>query len=161
MPLACTNVEFYKAFKDNMEALGLDVPSTLSTAPANVGAKIGAWVAASEKFGKAVTMGEVIGAGMGSEILLALGGVYAAFWLGAAVGSLMVATTKYLDCNKNANAIANAARQFTFDTGFRIPPAILAVMQTNPMIFAVGQAGRTAFARRAAVPASARVAAVQ
>ncbi|WP_322051475.1 hypothetical protein [Paraburkholderia bannensis] len=152
MALACTGADFYKAFKDNMGALGLDVPASLTQAPANVAARVGAWVAAYEKFGKAVTLADVIGAGTASERLLVFGAVYASFWLGAAVGSLMVATTKYLDCGTSPTATANAARQFTFDTGFRIPPTILAIMQTNPMIFAVGQAGRAAYARRAMIP---------
>ncbi|WP_146749854.1 hypothetical protein [Paraburkholderia bryophila] len=153
MPIACTGAGFYKAFKDNMDALGLDVPSSISTAPANVLARVGAMVAAAEKLGKTASIGEVIGATTASEKLLAFGAIYASFWLGAAVGSLMVATDAYLDCGSTPNATMKGVQKFTFDSGIRVPAQTLFVMQTNPEIFAVGAPGRSAFVRKATIPA--------
>ncbi|WP_425496071.1 hypothetical protein [Paraburkholderia agricolaris] len=153
MPIACTGAGFYRAFKDNMDALGLDVPASISTAPANVLARIGAMIAAAEKLGKTATVGEILGATTASEKLLAFGAMYASFWLGAAVGSLMVATDAYLDCGTTPNATMKSVLKFTFDTGIRVPPHVLFVMQTNPEIFAIGAPGRSAFVRKAAIPA--------
>jgi hypothetical protein len=152
MSMACTGAAFYRAFKDNMDALGLDVPSSITTAPANVLARVGAMIAAAEKLGKNATIGEVVGATTASEKLLAFGAVYASFWLGAAIGSLMVAYDKYLDCGTTPNATMKGVRDFTFATGMRVSPQVLYVMQTNAEIFNTGAPGRLGYAKKAMVP---------
>ncbi|MFM0608619.1 hypothetical protein PQR05_29235 [Paraburkholderia sediminicola] len=154
MPIACTGADFYKAFKGNMNALGLDVPTSWSTAPANVLARVGALVAAAEKLGKTASIGELLGATTVSEKLLTFGAVYASFWLGAAVGSLMVATADYAECGTSPTATIKSVRKFSFDSGIRVPATTLYVMQTNPEIFAAGAPGRLMFAKKAAIPAS-------
>lgn len=79
-------------FKDCMESMGLPAPSsifgTLSLAIANITAIHAAVIT----FGVAVTIGELIGAGVLSEKLLALTAFTASFYVGAAVGCLATAT---------------------------------------------------------------------
>ncbi|WP_429298989.1 hypothetical protein [Paraburkholderia sp. GAS199] len=128
-------------------------PSSVSTAPANVIARVAAMVAAGEKLGKTASLAELIGATTTGEKLLAFGAVYASFWLGAAVGSLIVATADYAECGKSASATMQGGK-FTFSTGIRVPAGILFVLQTNPKIFSTGSTGRAMFAKKAAIPAA-------
>jgi hypothetical protein len=65
---------FYSYFKENMETMGLPAPDSLFGKLATATATISAIVAAVEKFGRAVTLTELIGAGILSEKLLAVGG---------------------------------------------------------------------------------------
>ncbi|MDR6449652.1 hypothetical protein J2794_005790 [Paraburkholderia terricola] len=154
MANACTGADFYRAFKANMDALGLEVPASVSTAPANVIARVAAMVAAAEKLGKTASVAELIGATTTGEKLLVFGAMYASFWLGAAVGSLMVAASGYTECGKSASATMLGVRKFTFNTGMRIPAGVLFVLQTNPEIFAVGSPGRSMFVKKASIPAA-------
>jgi hypothetical protein len=88
--------DFYKDFKENMEGLGLPAPETLfGSVQATVG---NATVLLShiDKFGKRVTIGEIIGAGTRLEGLGVVAACSAAFYVGAVIGSLAVATGRSL-----------------------------------------------------------------
>lgn len=84
--------DFYDHFKKNMEALGLPAPQSLfgsvSAAVANAAALLGQ----IDKSGKGVTIGEIIGAGTRLEALGCIAGCAAAFYAGAVIGSLAVAS---------------------------------------------------------------------
>ena len=137
---------FYGYFNENMEALHLPAPyglfGTLTTATAT----IGAMVKLVEKFGTRVTVAELIktlpgavaGAGGGavgiatgaSECLLVAGAVSAAYYVGACIGSLAVATGKTLSGGisiADCLSVANANRIET-------PPWLIATLHTNPQL---------------------------
>lgn len=83
---------FYPAFKQNMNAMGLPAPEnlygTLSLAIANANAVL----TQIDKFGKSVTVGELIGAGTMLEGIGVISACSAAFYVGAIIGSIAVAT---------------------------------------------------------------------
>jgi len=91
---------FSKCFKDNMEALGLPAPTTLFGSVSAAVATISAISKAVSTYGTKVTIEEIVAAGIleGSvaaglgEILGAVGGVLASFYLGCCVGSLLACT---------------------------------------------------------------------
>ena len=87
---------FYDYFKENMEDLGLPAPASLfGTVQAAVG-NVTVILGLIEKFGKKVTIREIIGAGSKMEGLAVVGGISAAFYAGAVVGSIAVATGRSL-----------------------------------------------------------------
>jgi hypothetical protein len=86
---------FYTYFKENMKSMGLPAPETLFGTVGTATANISAIVGAVERFGSAVTIGELIGAGTVSEVLIIIGSCTAAFYVGACIGSLAVATGMY------------------------------------------------------------------
>jgi hypothetical protein len=55
--------DFYKYFKENMESLGLPAPETLFGTVQTAVANAAVILSQIDKFGKAVTVGELIGAG--------------------------------------------------------------------------------------------------
>ncbi|HKX30733.1 MAG TPA: hypothetical protein VJ302_23790 [Blastocatellia bacterium] len=88
--------DFYRYFKENMEALGLPAPDTLfGTLEATV-ANTAVILTQIDKFGKAVTIGELIGAGTKLEALGVIAACSAAFYVGAVIGSIAVATGRSL-----------------------------------------------------------------
>ncbi|NOZ70117.1 MAG: DUF4157 domain-containing protein [Deferribacteres bacterium] len=87
---------FFDYFKSCMDSLGLPTPSSLFSTITTATATISAINAAVTKFGTSVTIGELIGAGVLSEKLIAVGGLTASFYLGACIGCLATATGEYL-----------------------------------------------------------------
>jgi hypothetical protein len=88
--------DFYRYFKENMDALGLPAPEslygTLQAAVANAAVLLGQL----DKFGKKVTVRELIVAGTRLEKLAVVGALSAAFYVGAVIGSIAVATGRVL-----------------------------------------------------------------
>lgn len=83
--------DFYRYFKENMDGLGLPAPETLfGTAQAAV-ANAAIFLSHIDKYGKAITVGELIGAGTKLEKLGVVAALSAAFYVGAVIGSLAVA----------------------------------------------------------------------
>ena len=89
--------DFYKYFKENMEALGLMPPpeSLFGTQQLAIGT-ISTILGCIEKFGTKVTVMEVIGAGTRLEQLAVVSAAGAAYYVGALIGSLAVATGRTL-----------------------------------------------------------------
>lgn len=85
--------DFYKYFRENMEALGLIPPpeSLFGTQQLALGT-ITTMLTYIDKFGTKVTVLEMVLAGTRLEQLATIGGVGAAYYAGAAIGSLAVAT---------------------------------------------------------------------
>ncbi|MGD9364524.1 MAG: hypothetical protein PVH87_02430 [Desulfobacteraceae bacterium] len=71
--MSSDNKSFYKYFKENMESLGLPAPESLFGNVTSATATSATIVAAVEKFGAEVSIGELIGAGTLSEVLLVTG----------------------------------------------------------------------------------------
>ncbi len=86
---------FYSYYKQNMEQLGLPAPDTYFGTYERAIATTVLIVAAIEKFGTGVTIGELVGATVLSEKLLIIGALGAVAYVGACLGSLAVATGRY------------------------------------------------------------------
>lgn len=125
-----TQKTFYGYFKENMEGLGLPAPDTLFGTLATATATISAIVVGIEKFGTAVTIGELIGAGILSEQLLAIAALSAAFYVGACIGSLAVATGRYFSGGLSiADLFACATAH-----GIATPKWLGSTIATNPVL---------------------------
>ena len=88
---------FYQTFKKNMNETGLPAPKELFGNAVTAIASIKTMLGALDKLGKAATVAELVGATTileGLDTVLALG---AAFYIGACIGSLAVATAESLD----------------------------------------------------------------
>lgn len=88
--------DFYKYFKKNMDGLGLPAPESLFGNAQLATATASTLIGLSEKFGKKVTVMEMIGAGIRSEKLMVIGAMSASYYIGAVVGSIAVATGRSL-----------------------------------------------------------------
>jgi hypothetical protein len=84
--------EFYRYFKENMESMGLQAPETLFGSLASAVETASTIFGQVDTLGKNVTLNEIIGAGSRLEHLAVLGTCSAAFYVGAVVGSIAVAT---------------------------------------------------------------------
>lgn len=87
---------FYQYFKENMDALGLPAPESLF---GNVQLALGSastLVGLLERFGKRVTVMEMIGAGIRGEKLAVIGAMSAAYYVGAVIGSIAIVTGRSL-----------------------------------------------------------------
>lgn len=94
--------DFYKAFKSNMDAMGLPAPASLFGSLSVAIASTGAMAGCIAKLGTSATLSEVLltlplvsggaaaAAGV-AELAAALGALSAAFYLGACIGSLVAA----------------------------------------------------------------------
>jgi hypothetical protein len=90
--------DFKKYFTENMNKLGLTVPSGLfDTAEKAIGTAV-LMLSALDKLGKGATMAEIAGATVALEKLMALGTMSAAGYVGAVIGSIAVATGRSLGC---------------------------------------------------------------
>ena len=88
--------DFYKYFKENMDALGLPAPDSLfGNAQLAIGTA-STLVGLVERLGKKVTVMELIGAGIRSEKLIVIGAMSASYYVGAVIGSIAVATGRSL-----------------------------------------------------------------
>lgn len=95
--------DFGANFSQNMTAMGLPTPTSLYTSLASVLGSSAAIAGAIEKFGVRVTVGELIGAGLLTEQLAALGALSASYYLGAMAGSASIALAK---CASEGESIA-------------------------------------------------------
>lgn len=88
--------DFYRHFKENMDGLGLPAPEslfgTVTAAVSNTSVILGL----IDKFGTRVTVGEIIGAGTKLEVLAVASGCAAAYYVGAVIGSIAVASGRSL-----------------------------------------------------------------
>lgn len=121
---------FYSYFKENMDALGLPAPASLFGTLTAAVSSIGAMSNYVKTFGTSVTIREMIvalpggaiGAGGGyvgiatalSEVTWAVGGLSAAYYVGACIGSLAVATGKYLSGGLSILDCINTANEYGF-----------------------------------------------
>jgi hypothetical protein len=88
--------DFYKYFKENMDGLGLPAPQGLFGNAQLAIATASTLIGLVEKFGKKVTVTEMIGAGIRGEKLIVIGAMSASYYVGAVIGSIAVATGRTL-----------------------------------------------------------------
>ena len=151
MPMQCGVAGFFQTYKTNMEALGLDVPSSWYGAQVTVLTKLGALVVAVDKLGKGATTAELLGATTMPEKLLVGGAMYASWYTGAAIGSAMVAAGKYTSCGASRANNGRALLRFRADTGIRVSPQLRHQILCHPEIFDQSAPGRRAYGYTAAV----------
>ena len=90
--------DFCKYFKENMTSLGLPVPDGFFNSQNAAVANAAAILSALKMIGPKATMAEIAGATVAIEKLAVLGALSASFYLGAVIGSIAVATGRYLSC---------------------------------------------------------------
>lgn len=101
--------DFYKYFKENMDALGLPAPESIFGNVQLATATASTLIGLSEKFGKRVTVREMIGAGIRGEKLIAIAAMSASYYVGAVIGSIAVATGRSLSGGTSlADVVRNA-----------------------------------------------------
>lgn len=133
---------FYLTFKENMDALGLPVPASLFSTQQQALTTIGAIATAVKTFGSRVTIGELIGAGVLSDALVYAGSLYASWYVGAAIGSLLAASGHALSCTNGVNASRSAADALS-KHGIRIDGALVRHLASRPEVFGRGRIGIT------------------
>ena len=110
-------VTFSQAFKDNMNAMGLPVPTTIYATLATTLGTVGALAGGLAKVGASATVAELFltvpvaagataSAAAVSEIVAACGAVAASFYVGACIGSVLVAAYETLDVNDLMKVVA-------------------------------------------------------
>lgn len=113
--------EFYRYFKENMEALALPAPETLFS---NVQVAIGTAsviLMQIDKFGKGVTIGELIGAGTKLEMLGVILACTAAYYVGAVIGSIAVATGRCIGGGTSLSDVLVTSRRYGLDRPWLLP----------------------------------------
>ncbi len=103
--------DFYKYFKENMDGLGLPSPDSLFSSAQTAVGTVSVLMSAIEKFGRVVTIREVIGAGTGLEGLAVTGACSAAYYAGAVVGSIAVATGRTMNNGTSLADVMFIAKQ--------------------------------------------------
>lgn len=88
--------DFYKYFKENMDALGIPCPESLFGTVQMAAGTAATILGYIDKFGRTVTVRQLIGAGTRLEWLATVGALSAAFVVGAIIGSIAVATGRTL-----------------------------------------------------------------
>jgi hypothetical protein len=130
--------EFYQYFKENMEALNLAPPAeSLFATQALAVATTNTFVAFIDKFGTKVTVMEVIGAGTRLEQLAVLGTMGAAYYTGALIGSLAVATGRTLSGGTSLADVLYEASKWKLNR-----PWLTTVLHRNPGIYDPSVPGR-------------------
>lgn len=107
--------DFYDHFQKNMEALGLPAPQSLFGSVSAVAGNAAAMLSQIDQFGKGVTIGELIGAGTRLEALGCIAGCAAAFYVGAVIGSLAVASGKTLAGSTSLADVLYTAKKHKLD----------------------------------------------
>ncbi len=107
--------DFYKYFKENMESLGLPAPETLFGSLQAAIANTTVILSQIDKFGKSVTVGELVGAGTRLEQLGVIAGCSAAFYVGAVIGSIAVATGRSLSGGTSLSDVIFTANKYNLN----------------------------------------------
>jgi hypothetical protein len=135
--------EFYRHFKENMESMGLPAPATLFGSLTSAVATATTILSQIDKFGKNVTIKEIVGAGSRLEQLAVLGACSAAFYVGAVIGSIAVATGRTLGNGATISDVLFSARRHGLDRNW-----LFGCMQMYPGIYQTGVLGRRQYRYR-------------
>lgn len=130
--------KFYKYFKENMEALGLaPPPESLFGTQQLALSTITAILAYVDKFGTKVTVLEMVSAGTRLEQLATLGTLGAAYYAGAAIGSLAVATGRTISGGTSLGDVLFEASRWGFKR-----PWLTSLFHRMPGIYDTRASGR-------------------
>lgn len=106
---------FYQYFKENMDGLGLPAPKTLFGSMQTAVGSATVILTQIDKFGKSVTIGELIGAGTRLEGLGVIAACSAAFYVGAVIGSIAVAIGRSLSGGISLSDVIFTANKFNLN----------------------------------------------
>jgi len=138
--------QFYKYFRENMQALGMDAPESLYGSAISVLGVVKSLEAAMDKLGPDATVGELLGATKRSEKLLVVAAMSASIYVGALIGSLAVAAGRSL---AGGTSLADALAMALGDGTYR--PWLVSTLIKHPGILDKRVKSRhllAAFARR-------------
>lgn len=131
MPQACPS--FYDAFKQNMDALGLPAPTSLFGSLQAALTNVGAMLNAFKQVGRGATVGELIGATTAFEQLAVVAALSASAYVGACIGSLIVAADAAMVCTGGVQAGKNVQR-WSADNGLRLPAGMVSFIERHPEV---------------------------
>lgn len=135
--------EFYRYFKENMESMGLPAPETLFGSLTTAVATATTILSQIDKFGRNVTINEIIGAGSRLEQLAVLGACSAAFYVGAVIGSIAVATGRTLGNGTTISDVLFSARRHGLDNKW-----LYGCLKMYPGIYQMGFPGKQQYRYR-------------
>lgn len=107
--------EFYKYFKENMDGLDLPAPEGLFGSAQAAVANASVIMSQIDKFGRGVTMRELVVAGTRLEGLGVLGACSAAYYVGAVIGSIAVASGRSLAGGISLADVLFTAKKYELD----------------------------------------------
>lgn len=113
-----------------MDGLDLVAPENLFGTVQTAIATATAITTQIDKYGKAVTVGELIGAGTKLEKLVLIGSCSAAFYAGAVIGSIAVATGRSLAGGTNIADVLFAATRHNLNR-----PWLISILHQKPGIY--------------------------
>lgn len=128
---------FYQYFRENMESLGLPAPASLFGSLQMAMANAAAFVAHIDKFGQRITVGEMLGAGVRAEKLGMVATLSAAFYSGAVIGSIAVASGRAL-----SGGVSLADVMWDIRSNGLYRPWLAETIRRNPMIYDTRMIGR-------------------
>jgi len=144
---------FYPAFSENMEATALSAPNTLFASQEKALGAISQLAGLVKTFGMKVTIRELVVAGSTTERLAVASAYYAAYYLGGAIGSLMVAADGYYACRAGATA-AEQLHRFMAVSGLSLVAPMIPFVLQHPEVFVQSAPARRMYGLRARVPGS-------
>lgn len=122
--------DFYQYFRENMQSLGLPAPDSLFGSLQMALANAAAFVAHIDKFGRRITVSELMGAGVRTEKLGTVATLSASFYVGAVIGSIAVATGRMLS---GGTTLADVIWDIRSKGLYR--PWLAETMRRNPAIY--------------------------
>ncbi|WP_175778681.1 hypothetical protein [Burkholderia anthina] len=131
---------FFEAFQTNMAGLHMPVPTTVFATLQTSVAGVAAMRGALKTLGANATVAELIGATTKLEMVTVGSSILGSIYLGAVIGSLMVATDATLACGVgrgNAN-MSLAVAQWGARYGLAIHPLVMAQILRHPEVLAPG-----------------------
>ena len=106
---------FYSYFKENMLSMGLPAPETLFGTLQAAVANATIIISQIDKFGSTVTIGELMAAGTKLEALGTITACSAAFYVGAVIGSIAVATGRSISGGVTVSDAMFVANQYNLN----------------------------------------------
>ncbi|CAB3671395.1 hypothetical protein LMG24076_01964 [Trinickia soli] len=145
-------VSFSKAFQDNMRALRLDAPMSLFSSLQTAVGTFTTMLGALRALGPDATVSELVGATTTLEKLGAVGAMAASYYVGATLGSLIVATEAVKACGdpyRNSPAARyRAFARWVASRGLIVPMDMQIFIQRHPEVV-VDLPNRMSYAMRA------------
>ncbi|QND98313.1 hypothetical protein SY91_05770 [Burkholderia cenocepacia] len=131
---------FSTAFHANMTALHMPVPTTVFAILQTSIASVAAMMSVLKTLGADATVGELIGATTKLEVVTIGSSILGSIYLGAIIGSLMVATDASLACavGKRGTNMSLAVARWGTRYGLAIHPLVMAQILRHPEVLAPG-----------------------
>lgn len=134
-----------------MEAIGLSAPNSLFASQEKALGTISQLAGLVKTFGMKVTIRELVVAGTATERLSVASAYYAAWYMGGAIGSLMVAADNFYACKAGASAAEQLHRFIAVSSLTLISPMTPFLLQ-HPELFDARSPHRRMFGVRAQAP---------